>query len=46
MTGGGESLVKVGSQTIAENNFYDNFFDLVRRFLLSSDLPPTQDKSN
>ena len=46
MTGGGESLVKVGSQTIAENNFYDNFFDLVRSYLLSSDLPPTQDKSN
>lgn len=46
MTGGGESLVKVGSQTIAENDFYDSFFDLVKRFLLSADLPPTQDKSN
>lgn len=46
MTGGGESLVKVGSQTIAENDFYDSFFDLIKRFLLSADLPPTQDKSN
>ena len=28
-TGGGESLVKVGSQTIADNDFYESFFDLV-----------------
>lgn len=36
-TGGGESLVKVGSQTIADNDFYESFFDLVKRYLLSTD---------
>ena len=36
-TGGGESLVKVGSQTIADNDFYESFFDLVKRYLLSMD---------
>ena len=36
-TGGGESLVKVGSQTIADNAFYESFFDLVKRYLLSTD---------
>ena len=36
-TGGGESLVKVGSQTIADNGFYESFFDLVKRYLLSTD---------
>jgi hypothetical protein len=40
MTGGGESLVKVGSQTIAENSFYDSFFDLVKRFLLAGESSP------
>ncbi len=35
--GGGESLVKVGSQTIADNDFYESFFDLVKRYLLSTD---------
>ena len=39
MTGGGESLVKVGSQTIEANDFYDSFFDLVKRFLLSNESP-------
>ena len=37
MTGGGESLVKVGSQTIESNDFYESFFDLVKRFLLSNE---------
>ena len=36
-TGGGESLVKVGSKTIVDNSFYENFFDLVKRYLLSTD---------
>lgn len=36
-TGGGESLVKVGSQTIADSDFYESFFDLVKRYLLSTD---------
>ena len=39
MSGGGESLVKVGSQTIEANDFYDSFFDLVKRFLLSNESP-------
>lgn len=34
-TGAGESLVKVGSQTIADNAFYESFFDLVKRYLIS-----------
>lgn len=37
MTGVGESLVRVGSQTIADNGFYESFFDLVKRYLLSTD---------
>ncbi len=28
-----EALVKVGSETIASEKFYDSFFDLVRRYL-------------
>ncbi len=44
MTGRGESPVKVGSQTIADNNFYDSFFDLVKRFLLSAEPAPAPDK--
>lgn len=40
---GGESLVKVGSQTIAENAFYESFFDLVKHFLLTNEPPPSAD---
>ena len=29
-----ESLVKVGSETIAKDAFYDSFFDLVNRYLV------------
>ena len=29
-----ESLVKVGSETIASDTFYDSFFDLVKRYLV------------
>ena len=29
-----ESLVKVGSETIAKDAFYDSFFDLVKRYLV------------
>ena len=44
-TGGGESLVKVGSQTIEDNAFYESFFDLVKRYLLSTDvLQPALDE--
>ena len=30
----GDSLVKVGSETIAKDTFYDSFFDLVKRYLV------------
>lgn len=33
-TSGGESLVKVGSETIASDAFYESFFDLVKRYLV------------
>lgn len=33
-----EALVKVGSETIASDVFYDSFFDLIRRYLISGDL--------
>ena len=46
MTGGGESLVKVGSQTIEANDFYDSFFDLVKRFLLSNESQQVQEQQN
>lgn len=46
MTGGGESLVKVGSQTIEANDFYDSFFDLVKRFLLSNESQQTQEQQD
>ena len=37
-----DSMVKIGSQTIASDSFYDGFFDLVKRYLTneeSFDLP-------
>ncbi|MEG1456591.1 MAG: DUF2242 domain-containing protein, partial [Comamonas sp.] len=34
-----DSMVKVGSETIAVDAFYENFFDLVKRFLQSEALP-------
>ncbi|NMM78675.1 DUF2242 domain-containing protein [Acidovorax sp. SRB_24] len=33
MSGGGESLVKVGSETIASGSFYESFFDLLKGYL-------------
>ena len=33
-TSGGDSLAKVGSETIAVPSFYDSFFDLVKRYLV------------
>ena len=35
-----ESLVKVGSETIAKDAFYEGFFDLVKRYLVM-DMPQT-----
>ena len=34
-----DSMVKVGSETISTDSFYENFFDLVKRFLQSEALP-------
>jgi len=36
-TGGGDSLVKVGSETIAAGQFYDRFFALIERYLILDD---------
>ena len=36
---GSEAMVKVGSETIASEAFYDSFFDLVRRYLAAGDFP-------
>lgn len=35
-----DSLVKVGSETIASDVFYDSFFDLIKRYLAADDVPP------
>ena len=35
---GSEAMVKIGSEPIAADGFYDNFFDLVRRYLSAADL--------
>ena len=40
LTASSESLVKVGSETIATNSFYESFFDLMRRHLLADDSTP------
>lgn len=42
MSGGGESLVKVGSETIAVPGFYDSFFDLLKRYLVMGEDLDTQ----
>lgn len=34
-----DSLVKVGSETIAADSFYDSFFDLIKRYLVADDMP-------
>ena len=40
-TSGNDSMVKVGSVTIASDEFYDGFFELVGRYLATvDDLPP------
>lgn len=36
---GSDSLVKVGSETIAADSFYDSFFDLVKRYLVADEMP-------
>lgn len=40
-TSGNDSMVKVGSETITSDAFYDRFFDLVRRYL-AADAQPDQ----
>ena len=39
ITAGSDSLVKVGSETIAADSFYDSFFDLIKRYLVADDAP-------
>lgn len=34
-----DSLVKVGSETIASDGFYESFFDLIKRYLVADDQP-------
>ena len=34
ISGQSESLVKVGSETISKDTFYESFFDLVKRYLI------------
>jgi hypothetical protein len=34
-TSGNDSMVKVGSQTITSDEFYERFFDLVKRYLVA-----------
>jgi len=36
-TSGNDSMVKVGSETITSDAFYDSFFDLVKRYLATND---------
>lgn len=38
-----DAMVKVGSQTITSDAFYDRFFDLVRRYLTLGDAPDAPD---
>lgn len=35
-----ESLVKVGSETISKERFYESFFDLVKRYLVTDEAVP------
>ena len=34
LSAGHDSLIKIGSETIAQDSFYDSFFDLMRRYLI------------
>lgn len=50
---GSESLVKVGSETVSSERFYESFFDIVKRYLLedsgeplSRDEPPETSSLN
>lgn len=36
---GSDSLVKVGSETLTADGFYEGFFDLLRRYLIIEDIP-------
>lgn len=36
-----DSMVKVASETVSLPPFYDSFFDLVRRYLASAEMPDT-----
>lgn len=34
LTSGHDSMIKIGSETVASSQFYDSFFDLMNRYLL------------
>lgn len=34
VTSGHDAMIKIGSETVANSQFYDSFFDLMRRYLL------------
>lgn len=34
VTAGHDSMIKIGSETVTSSQFYDSFFDLMRRYLL------------
>jgi hypothetical protein len=38
ISAGSDSLVKVGSETITADSFYDSFFDLIKRYLVADDI--------
>lgn len=40
VSAGHDSMIKIGSETVANGQFYDSFFDLMRRYLLV-DTPST-----
>ncbi|GAB2470990.1 hypothetical protein GCM10027082_22920 [Comamonas humi] len=39
-TGGNDSMVKIGSETVSSTTFYDSFFELVKNQLRLDDEPP------
>lgn len=38
-TSSSDAMVKIASETISSESFYDRFFDLVRRYLVLSEMP-------
>ena len=38
-TSSSDAMVKIASETISSESFYDRFFDLVRRYLVLNEMP-------